>query len=232
VNLARYIDHTKLTFEPEEDQEAAILKLCEEAKAHNFYAVCVRPEHVVLAKQTGVRVATVIGFPQARLDLQAELASPTVGNLPLSDKLAEIEQAKQNGADELDVVIDVAHFENTLQDLIAMQASAGSLPLKVIFETDLLSEAQIAQAIRWCAEAGMAMVKTSTGMLVGAKGADLETVGLMANVIKKECLPLTIKASGGIKTTPQAEALLALGVRRLGTSAGVNLISKCIDFSF
>lgn len=184
----------------------------------------------MLAKSTGVTVATVIGFPQARLDLEAELQSPTVGNLPLTQKLAEIEQAKQDGVDELDVVIDVGHFNDTLSDLMAMQAAAGSLPVKVILETDLLSETQIAQAIRWCAEARVAMVKTSTGMLVGGKGADLETVQFMAHIINSECLPLTIKASGGIKAAAQAEALLALGVQRLGTSAGINLISECIDF--
>lgn len=113
--LARLIDHTKLTFSPGEAESEAIATLCREAREEGFYAVCVRPRHVRMAKDvlcgSEVRVATVIGFPATKTPLAQEREAPTIGACPTEIKLAEIRQAVADGADELDVVLPVARLK-------------------------------------------------------------------------------------------------------------------------
>ncbi len=238
TELAQAIDHTKLTFASDENQTAAIQKLCTEATASHFYAVCVRPQHIVESldylKGTSVKVATVIGFPADKIALDAELKHATVGNFPLAHKVEEARLAVSQNVDELDWVIDVEQFRNAETGKSALQAElkaamavAGKTPVKVIIETDLLNSEQMVLATVLCAQAGVAMVKTSTGMVTGGVGATLETVQRIVDTLKAQNATDTgIKASGGIKTREQAEALLALGVNRLGTSAGLSLISE------
>lgn len=236
TRLAQAIDHTKLTFGPGEDAEAAIETLCEEAMQYGFYAVCVRPQHVALAKRlllgSPVKVATVIGFPAQKVKLADELNQPTVGHFSTAHKQAETAQSVADGADELDLVINVsalkqdvqAGTQSVRQELQALAQVAADRPIKVIIETDLLSPAEIIQVTQWCAETGMGMVKTSTGMVEGGHGATLETVGLIASTLQKMGAATGIKASGGIKNREQALAFLALGVNRLGTSSGVAIV--------
>ncbi len=238
--LVRAIDHTKLTFAPGEDQEAAIKKLCQEAKDYGFYAVCVRPQHIALSKKelqgSDVKVATVIGFPQEKMDLAAEKQSATVGNPSTMEKLAEVGETLKNGADELDLVLNVALFKRemasggnlseTLAELHEIQNASQGRPVKVIIETDLLTDEEIARATRACVEAGVAMVKTSTGMLNGGRGATPEGVGIIRRTIDEMKAPTEIKASGGIKNAEQAFHFLEQGVSRLGTSSGIDLVQE------
>lgn len=237
AQLAKVIDHTKLTFAPGEDEEAAIAQLCQEAMAFGFFSVCVQPRHVAFCKarlaDSGVKVATVIGFPVAKVKLDAEKLQPTIGRQPLAEKLAETRQAILDGADELDVVIDVAQLkvdahrgsEVARLGLKSIQEAAQGRPLKVIIETDLLSDEELVLASRWCAELRLLMVKTSTGMVEGGLGATVETVKRMVDTVRKVYPKTKVKASGGIKTRVQAEALLKMGAARLGTSAGVQIVA-------
>lgn len=234
--LARLIDHTKLMFADSENEAAAIELLCAEAKTMGFYAVCVRPQHIALAKASlvgsSVKIATVIGFPAHKIKRDAEQQHPTVGNIPTADKLAETRQAIQAGADELDLVINVWNLKQDWRDgghrvkdeLRAIAAVAGDLPIKVIIEIDLLSDEEIAGVTAWCAETGMAMVKTSTGMVEGGQGATLHAVQIIRDTLQRLNAPVGIKASGGIKTRMQALAFAEAGVSRLGTSSGIAII--------
>lgn len=238
VALARVIDHTRLTFAPGEEEEAVLNLLCQEARTYGFYSVCVRPRHVAFCKarleDSSVKVVTVIGFPAGKVKLESESAQPTIGRVALPEKLSETRQAVLDGADELDVVIDVAQLkadarsgsEVARQDLKSIQEAAQGRPLKVIIETDLLSDAELVLASRWCAELRLLMVKTSTGMVEGGQGATVAVVRRIQDTVLKVYPKTKVKASGGIKTQAQAEALLKAGAARLGTSSGVALVSR------
>lgn len=234
--LAQAIDHTKLTFAEGESERESIELLCREAMQYGFFAVCVRPRHIAQAKallaESPVKVATVIGFPLHKVQLQNELQHPTVGTITTEEKVAETAQSVQAGADELDLVINIAHLKQDMQDgghrvydeLMAIRHVAADRLIKVIIETDLLLPEEIVQVTNWCAEIGMAMVKTSTGMVAGGHGATLDGVRLIADTLKSSNANTGIKASGGIKNRQQAESFLALGVNRLGTSSGVGIV--------
>lgn len=238
--LAKYIDHTKLTYKEGEKPIETIKKLCAEAKANQFYAVCVRPDKIELAKSelegTGVQVATVIGFPQTKVELADEQAHATIGNYSIEEKLAETQQALKAGADELDLVLNVQQFrdegspgyhQDTVLELASVKAMAGDVPVKVIIEADLLTDEEIVQATKACIAAGVDFVKTSTGMVSGGHGATVEDVTLIADTLK-EFDPtgnIQIKASGGIRTPDDANAMVDSGATRLGTSRGVGLVT-------
>jgi deoxyribose-phosphate aldolase len=232
------IDHTKLTFKPDEAPEAAIRKLCREAVSNRFFAVCVRPQHIGLAKaeiaEAPVKVATVIGFPADKVEKAAEASQPTVGNFTTAEKVAETRAAVDAGVDELDLVINVGRFKEeaaqaeqpyTLQELIAVRDAAQGRPVKVIIETDLLNDAEIVKATQLCHQAGVFMVKTCTGMVNGGSGATLPIVTRIQTTLAGLNSPLQIKASGGIKTLNQANELIHAGANRLGTSAGVEIVA-------
>lgn len=238
LRLAAAIDHTRLTFAPGEDETAAIEQLCAEAREYNFCAVCVRPRHITLARRllagSPVKVATVIGFPLDKVDLETELQAPTVGNFSTGHKVAETRQAVADGADELDVVIHVAQLKRDVregtrrvaEELSALREVAGGRMIKVIIETDLLNSAEIEQITRWCVDTGMGMVKTSTGMVGGGRGATPEAVGLIYQTLQNMRAQTGIKASGGIKNKAQALAFLDAGVNRLGTSSGTAILQE------
>lgn len=246
------VDHTKLTFKPGEDETASIRKLCQEAvdswrspenaatSPQGFYAVCVRPRHIQLAKtettNSPVKVATVIGFPLDKIELAAEKQSPTVGNFSTADKVAETRQAIANGANEIDLVLNVALFKQeahgaqltqTLNELVAVNEAAQGRPVKVIIETDLLSDEEIAKASRACHEAKVAMVKTSTGMVNGGVGATVSGLEIISKTLDSLNSTLEIKASGGVKNLAQALKVRSVKrVTRIGTSSGVDIIKE------
>jgi deoxyribose-phosphate aldolase len=235
--LARTIDHTKLTFALGEDEQAAIMQLCGEARQYGFFSVCVRPRHVALCKKqlvdSSVKVSAVIGFPLDTVKLEAEKIQPTIGNFSIADKVAETRQAVLDGADELDVVIHVAQLKSDTQtgstevvrqELKAIQTAASGKPIKVIIETDLLTDAEIMQISHWCAELRVFMVKTSTGMVEGGQGATPRLVGLIQSTLRKTNPKTKIKASGGIRSQEQAQSLLKAGALRLGTSSGIVIV--------
>ena len=212
--IERYIEHTLL--KPEATTQD-IIKLCQEARLHNFLGVCVNPCFVPLAKHllagTEVKVVTVVGFPLG-------CDEPEV-------KAAAAQRAVRNGADEIDMVINVGALKGrdnayVAEDIRQVVAAAGKAPVKVIIETCLLNEEEKIRACRMLAKAGAAFVKTSTGF--NKAGATAEDVTLLAGEAKK--LGLRVKAAGGIRDYAAAKAMLEAGAERLGCSAGVQLVQE------
>lgn len=213
-NLNTYIEHTLLK------QDATLndfIKLFNEAKENNFFGVCVNPSYVSLAKEhlegTNVKIVTVVGFPLG--------ANKTVV------KALEALTALKDGADEIDMVMNVTELKNknyeyVKNDIMAVKSVCETNILKVILETDLLTKDEIVKACEICAQAGANIVKTSTGFVKNGVGAKVEDVKLMHDTVEK--YGMRVKASGGIKTREQAIALLEAGASRLGTSSGVQII--------
>ncbi|GAB3514373.1 2-deoxyribose-5-phosphate aldolase [Emticicia fontis] len=212
-NLSQYIDHTLLK---PTATEMDFRKLCEEIYTHNFYAACVPPHYVSFVKEILVysqaKVCTVIGFP--------------LGYQITSTKLAEAEKALTDGANELDMVMNINAFKSMayltvkqeIKELAEMAHSKDAL-LKVIIETAYLDNFDLSIACEICEEAGADFVKTSTGF--APKGADLAQVKLMRNILPES---VKIKASGGIQTYEEAIDFIEAGANRLGTSSGVAIM--------
>jgi deoxyribose-phosphate aldolase len=239
TNITQLIDHTwlpELPVKPEVDP--LLSRYCEEAIKHGFAGVCVRPDFVAqcadLLQGSNVALAAVIGFPAKKVDLSAEWNAPTIGTAYVEDKCAEIAQVIADGATELDIVWDVGAFltgadlgntAGTEEELAAYVKVAGGLPIKLIIEVDLLPPKYIPLAVQLCQQAGVAMVKTSTGYITGGKGATEEALVVIKEALG-EAYPnkVSIKASGGIRTPEQAEAMVEAGATRLGTSNGLALL--------
>lgn len=214
VDLKKAIEHTLLKQDATRDQ---VKQLCEEAVEHGFGGVCVPPYYVAdaakLLEDTGVKVVTVIGFP-----LGYEL--PAV-------KVEEAKRAVDHGADELDMVMNVAAFrsgdinwvKNDI-DSVATIARMNNKKIKVIIESGILTDDEIKQACAICAELEVDFVKTSTGF--AAAGASVEHVKLMRSVLPKK---IAIKASGGIRDRAFADALIAAGATRIGASASIKIVN-------
>ncbi|GIO87770.1 deoxyribose-phosphate aldolase [Paenibacillus faecis] len=204
------IDHTLLKADAGKE---AILKLAAEAKEHRFASVCVNPYWVKTAAEAlkdtpEVKVCTVIGFP--------------LGASASEVKAFETAQAIRDGATEVDMVINIGALkdgddEAVVRDMVAVvESAAGKALVKVILETCLLTEEEIERACKLAVSAGADFVKTSTGFSTG--GATIEAVELMAKTVGPG---IGVKASGGVRSLADAEAMLAAGATRLGTSAGV-----------
>ena len=215
MELNKYIEHTLLKQDAAKDE---LLKLFEEAKKYNFKGVCVNPVNVETAKKylkdTDVKVVTVVGFP-----LGANISEV---------KAFETQRAIQDGADEIDMVINVSKLKDkdydfVKKDIEAVKKACGNTALKVILETDLLTGDEIKKACELCVEAKADFVKTSTGFVKNGVGAKVEDVKLMAETVKP--YGLGVKASGGIRDKQKAVALVEAGADRLGTSSGVAIVS-------
>lgn len=214
MDLAKFIDHTLLRTDA---QRADLEKLVEEAKTHRFASVCVSPLWVSFAatalKGSGVKTCTVIGFPQ--------------GATPSAVKAFETKKAVEDGAEEVDLVIPVGRLKDgddayVRDDIRAVvEAAKGKALTKVIIETCLLTDEEKRRACRLAKEAGADFVKTSTGFSTG--GATTDDVRLMRAEVGTA---LGIKASGGIRSRADAEAMLAAGATRLGTSNGVKIVTE------
>jgi deoxyribose-phosphate aldolase len=240
--LAQVIEQTNLAFLDPDDQNQVLDALCRQAIALGFLGVCVRPDYVDDCKQrlagTPVKVVTVVGFPQTRLKLDEEMSSPTVGNASTEAKLAEMEQVLLAGAGEIDIVMNVAQMRQRLQESVpaggveewqALKAMAGERIVKVIIETDLLSDELIAYATQCAVHSGLDIVKTSTGMLEGGRGAQVASIERIQRVLTSMKAPLGIKASGGIRELSQVEALLQAGATRIGTSSGPRILEQALS---
>ena len=215
MELNKYIEHTLLKQDAAKDE---LLKLFEEAKKYNFKGVCVNPVNVETAKKylkdTDVKVVTVVGFP-----LGANISEV---------KAFETQRAIQDGADEIDMVINVSKLKDkdydfVKKDIESVKKACGDTALKVILETDLLTGDEIKKACELCVEAKADFVKTSTGFVKNGIGAKVEDVKLMAETVKP--YGLGVKASGGIRDKQKAVALVEAGADRLGTSSGVVIVS-------
>ena len=212
MGLAKYIDHTLLKTDA---QRADVAKLIEEAKAYHFASVCVSPIWVSYVSEalrdTGIKTCTVIGFPQG-----ATLSAV---------KAFETKQAVADGADEVDMVIAVGKLKDgddayVKADIEAVvRAARGKALTKVIIETCLLTDEEKRRACLLAKEAGADFVKTSTGFSTG--GATAADVRLMRESVGET---MGVKAAGGIRSRADAEAMLAAGATRLGTSSGVKIV--------
>ena len=210
-NLARYIDHTLL--KPEASLKD-IERLCAEARSYNFYAVCVNGSWVTQARHfldgSDVKVATVVGFPLGATDSDT--------------KRFETEAAIDNGAQEIDVVINIGRLkdgddEYVLRELRDVVEAAAERPVKVIIETCLLTNAEKIRACRIVLDGGAQFVKTSTGFSTG--GATVADVKLLREIVGET---FGVKAAGGIRDTQTALAMIEAGATRLGTSSGVVIV--------
>lgn len=215
MNLNKYIEHTLLK---QDATKQDFEKLLQEAKEYDFKGVCVNPFNVAAAKKylkdTNVKIVTVVGFP-----LGANVSEV---------KAFEAQKAVQDGADEVDMVINVSKLKDKDYDYIkhdieAVKAACEGRILKVILETDLLTKDEIKKACELCVEAKADFVKTSTGFVKNGVGAKVEDVKLMSETVKP--YGLGVKASGGIRDKEKALALIEAGADRLGTSSGVAIVS-------
>ena len=210
--MAQYIDHTLLK---PEAQQTAFDKLCDEAIRYRFKAVCVNSCRVAYVAEklggSGVEVCSVVGFPLGAMETRA--------------KAFEASQAIEDGATEVDMVINIGALKSgdlkTVDDDIRAlrKAAKGSTILKVIIETCLLTDDEKALACEIAKKAGADFVKSSTGFSSG--GATIEDIAMMRKVVGLE---MGVKASGGIKDFAAASAMVNAGANRLGTSSGIAIV--------
>lgn len=215
MNLASKIDHTLLKADASEKE---VKKICAEAKEFGFAAVCIPPYFVRKCKlwltDTNVKVATVVGFP--------------LGYAHTPAKVEEARRAIDEGADEIDMVINIIalkagdwnYLKNELTSVATIVQLRGG-KLKVILETGLLTDAEIIKACELCKEMTVDFVKTSTGTI--QPGATVEAVKLLRANLPKT---IKLKASGGIRDKTFALQLIEAGADRLGCSASVSIVSE------
>ncbi len=211
--LARMIDHTLLKPEATKEQ---VIQLCSEAKNYNFASVCINPSYVLLCskllRDTSVKVCTVIGFP--------------LGATSTAVKAFETEHAIRDGAEEIDMVINIGmlksgdydYVENDLFAVVTTARRYRSL-VKVILETTLLTDEEKIKGCLLAKRAGADFVKTSTGFAKG--GATVGDIVLMRKVVGSA---MGVKASGGVRTRQEALAMVASGADRIGASASVKIV--------
>ena len=211
MGLNKYIDHTILKATA---SSADVQKLCEEAIEHEFYSVCVNGCYVADAKHllqgTDVKIAAVVGFP--------------LGAMTTAAKVFEAKEAVENGASEIDMVINVAklkdgEFEYVENEIRQIKEAIGDNVLKVIIETCYLTDEEKVKACELSLAAKADFVKTSTGF--GTDGATYEDVKLMKSVVGDNA---KVKASGGVRDKETAQKYVDLGAERLGTSSGIDIV--------
>lgn len=212
--FAALFDHTILKPDATRDQ---ILKLCDEAIAFKFKGVCVNPCHIKMSAArlagSGRKAMAVVGFPLG-------------SNLTIT-KVDEAKRAIDDGAGELDMVINVGMYLSGEKDFVRRDielivGAAGKVGVKVILETCFLTNQQITELSGWCVGAGAAFVKTSTGF--AARGASVEDIAAMR--LATDGTPTKIKASGGIRTLEAAVTMAAAGASRIGSSATVAMLEE------
>jgi len=216
LQLAAYIDHTLLKANATAKD---IEKLCAEARENHFYSVCVNGSWVAQARHflegAGVKVASVVGFP--------------LGAMSSDAKRFETEAAIDDGAQEIDVVLNIGRLKDgddkfILRELCDVVEAADEWPVKVILETCLLTREEKIRACQIVVESGAKFVKTSTGFSTG--GATIADVKLMRETVGPK---FGVKASGGIRDTKTALAMIEAGATRLGTSAGVAIVNSLAE---
>ncbi|MGG4468979.1 deoxyribose-phosphate aldolase [Paenibacillus alvei] len=211
--IAKMIDHTLLKADATKEQ---VKTLCEEAKQYSFASVCVNPTWVQYAsellKGTEVKVCTVIGFP--------------LGATTSATKAFETTNAIENGATEVDMVINIGALKDKNYDLVkedikaVVDAAKGKALTKVIIETSLLTDEEKEKACVLAVEAGTDFVKTSTGFSTG--GATVEDIALMRKTVGPD---IGVKASGGVRSSEDTEKMIAAGATRIGASSGVAIVN-------
>lgn len=207
----KLIDNTLLKADATKEQ---IIALCEESKKYDFKSVCINPDFISLAKEnlkgSDVLICTVIGFP--------------LGSMTTKAKAFEAKDAIEEGADEIDMVINISalkdkNYEYVLNDIKAVREATKGHTLKVILECCLLTKEEIVKACELCVEAKVDFVKTSTGFSLW--GAKVEDVKLMRETVGPE---MGVKAAGGVRTHEEMLEMVKNGATRIGTSSGAKLM--------
>ena len=213
MRLNKTIDHTILNPDATKDE---VIKVIDEAKAYNFASVCLEPCWVTLAAErladSDVKVCTVIGFP--------------LGANTKTVKAFEAKEAVENGADEVDMVLNIGalksgEYDLVLEDMKAVREAAKDAVVKVILETCLLTDDEKKKACALAKEAGMDFVKTSTGF--STAGATTDDVKLMREAVGDA---MGVKASGDIRDRETAEAMIAAGASRIGASKSIAIVGE------
>ncbi len=213
MSYNKYIDHTILLADTTSNQ---IEKLCEEAKTHQFASVCVNTYWAKTCSEllagSDVKVCCVVGFP--------------LGACTTATKAFETSQAIENGATEIDMVLNIGALKDqdyvtVVEDIKAVVEAAKGNIVKVILENCLLTKEEIAKACELCVEAKAHFVKTSTGFNKG--GATIEDVILMSSKVKGQAL---VKAAGGVRSPQDLERMIKAGANRIGTSSGIKLVNN------
>lgn len=211
MTLNKYIDHTVLKADTSKEK---VQQIIDEAIKYEFMSVCINPTWVAYAAQkladTDVKVCTVIGFPLG-------------ANTP-AVKAFEAQEAIKNGADEVDMVINIGaakagDWELVTSDITSVVAVANGVTTKVIIETSLLTDAEKVKACQAAVKAGADFVKTSTGF--STAGATIADISLMRQTVGPD---MGVKASGGVRSIADAQAMIGAGATRLGTSNGVDIM--------
>ena len=211
MNYNKYIDNTLLKADASEEEIEA---LCKESIKYDFKSVCINPWYIPLAKKllngSDVLVCTVIGFP--------------LGNMTTEAKVFEAKDAILKGADEVDMVINVAALKNkndsyVFEEIKQIKEACGNKTLKVIIETCLLADEEKVRACKLAKKANADFVKTSTGF--SKWGAKVEDVALMRQTVGEN---MGVKASGGVRTHEEMLEMIKAGATRIGTSKGSNLM--------
>lgn len=213
MNYNKMIDHTVLKADTPLE---TVKRICDEAMEYGFASVCINPCHVAYCadylKDSDVNVCTVIGFP--------------LGANTSAVKAFETKDAIANGADEIDMVMNIGALKDKNYDLVrddvkaVVEAANGTL-VKVILETCLLTEDEIKKACELCVEAKADYIKTSTGF--STRGATIEDVRIMKEAVHGKA---KVKAAGGVRTPEDMVKIVAAGADRIGTSAGCSLVKK------
>lgn len=212
MKINQYIDHSLLS---PSTSERDIIDLCNEAKKHQFYAVCVNSCYVPLVKQlltkSSVKICSTVGFPLGASSTEA--------------KVFEAKKAVEDGANEIDMVINIGllkskNYVAVFKDISDVKLAIGRIPLKVILEISELSKNEIIKACEICLDAKADFIKTSTGFSKG--GATLTAVKIIRKTVKDQA---KIKASGGIGDLETVKKYIDAGANRIGTSSGVAIIT-------
>lgn len=210
--MNKYIDHTLLKATATSED---IIQLCLEAKQHNFYAVCINGCYVSLAKKhltdSSIKIASVVGFP--------------LGASVSDIKVMEAKLAVDQGADEIDMVVNIGFLKDgrkneVLEEIRGIKEAIGSKILKVILEVCYLTDEEIRLGCQLAKEAGADFVKTSTGF--GPSGATEHAVKIMLEEVGGT---MKVKAAGGIRNADIAQRYIKMGVSRIGTSSGIQIVS-------
>lgn len=218
MSISKYIEHTLLK---PTATEREVINLCQQAIDHNLYSVCVNSCYVALAKQlldgTDIKVCTVVGFP--------------FGGMSTEAKVFEATKAKEDGADEIDMVVNLGYLKSknyvlVFKDIRDVKLAIGRTPLKVIIEISELNKNEVIKICEICMDAKAEFIKTSTGY--SKSGATLTAVKIIKKTVKDKA---KIKASGGIRDYETAIKYLEAGADRIGTSAGVSIANMALAAS-
>lgn len=218
MRISKYIEHTLLKSTATERE---IINLCQEAIENNFHAVCLNSCYVALAKQllndTDIKISAAVGFPLGAMSTEA--------------KVFEAKKAVEDGADEIDMVMNIGFLKSknhvlVFKDIRDVKIAIGRTPLKVIIEISELNKNEVIKICDICKDAKVDFIKTSTGY--SKAGATLTAVKIIKKTVRDD---VKIKASGGIKDYDTAIKYIEAGADRIGTSSGINIVNMALSSS-